>query len=449
MDKQGIRKLLNLDVASTSPTIIIYSEQVTNRLNYVCRFIFEHVLKIKYVVTSGRDEFESSGFYKINYSHSLSPQAFHILPQGLLFQKGISEVKPSVKKKNNSIYFFNNSGSDLHFDIFSAVFFMISRYEEWQPFKPDVHGRFELSHSLLYKNQAHLMPVVDHWIMELRASLARFYPGIVLPVLEFKTISTIDVDNLFAFSNKGFLRTTGGFLKDVMKGDFKNFKQRLNIIRHPDADPFDIYESFTKYCKDINVPLIYFFLFRSGTKFDRTINPQSSVFKTVFKKIKSNNGIIGLHPSYFTVNTKTRLSSEVKDFSNALNNEVILSRQHYLRFNIQTTPIQLLNEGIVADFTMGFASGAGFRAGTTHPFFYYDFHNEMDKDLLMVPFCAMDGAYTVYMKNTTAEVAEALQKLKNEVKKVNGLFITVFHERTFSEDLYPGFGQMYKSVLKD
>jgi hypothetical protein len=102
---------------------------------------------------------------------------------------------------------------------------------------------------------------------------------------------------------------------------------------------------------------------------------------------------------------------------------------------------------VKADFSMGFASGAGFRAGTTQPFYFYDFKKEEGTEFLFVPFCAMDGAYFVY-NNVSAETAfKELLSLKNEVRKVNGIFLSVFHERTFAEHLYPGFGEMYKKLL--
>ena len=34
------------------------------------------------------------------------------------------------------------------------------------------------------------------------------------------------------------------------------------------------------------------------------------------------------------------------------------------------------------------------------------------------------------------------------VKKVNGFFITVFHERTFSNQLYPGYDQVYNNLFQ-
>jgi hypothetical protein len=102
--------------------------------------------------------------------------------------------------------------------------------------------------------------------------------------------------------------------------------------------------------------------------------------------------------------------------------------------------------GISLDFTMGFATEPGFRAGTSHPFRYYDFASEQACDLIFMPFCAMDGAYTVYGDADTGNAYDSLRSLAAEIQKTGGFFVTVFHERSFYDHLYPGFGDLYKKL---
>jgi hypothetical protein len=447
IDETALHKLLGLGDVSASP-LLIYSDQTNSRFTYVCEFIFNHGLKINHALTNDLKEFEASTLFKINYSDKTIDSAFQILPSDLLAEINISENKPQPEIKNEMIYFFGNKQNEnIHFDIFSAIFYFISRYEEWQNFEKDIHDRFELKESILFKYNFHLKPVVDIWIEELKNALVKKYPALIFPKKVFKTISTIDVDNLFAYKNKGLFRTAGAALKDLLKFDFQNLKRRLSVTGNKTHDPFDIYESFSKYCNENKLPLIYFFLFKTGTKYDRTVNPNSESFKNVFEVIKKNKAFIGLHPSYYSAGDVTKLSGEIDLFSDKLSAKVTLSRQHYLRFDIRKTPVQLMSRGILADFSMGFASGPGFRAGTSQPFYFYDFNLEKKIKLLMVPFCAMDGAYFVYSHISAAEAYQSILKIKEEIKKANGLFITVFHERTFAGHLYPGFGEMYKKLL--
>ncbi|WP_317900141.1 DUF7033 domain-containing protein [Aurantibacillus circumpalustris] len=443
-----LKTLLDLNVEEADSLFIIYAEQPTKRFSYTCGFIFNHFLKSNYKITSDVLEFKTSKHFKINYSHQKIEGAFQLIPQGLLNEIAITPIKPIPSFKNEMIYFYeNNIENVFSYDVFSAVFYFISRYEEWQDFKPDVHGRFEADASLLFQNKFHLKPVVDSWITELTESLKDFYPTLNLPAKTFKIISTIDVDNLYAYRAKGLIRTIGAGIKDMLKLDFKNLKERILVISGRKKDPFDIYEDVSNFCFESKIPLIYFFLFRTGTKYDRTVNPETSCYQSVFQSLKKNYALIGLHPSYHSSVNKDLLISEKNKLTEKVEEKITLSRQHYLRFNIRTTPKQLIENGFDTDFTMGFASSPGFRAGTSHPFYYYDFEVEQSNSkLLFVPFCMMDGVYTVY-KNTSAEAAYTeMLTIAKEIKKVKGLFISVFHERTFFDHLYKGYGTLYKNL---
>ncbi|MBK6522785.1 MAG: hypothetical protein IPG08_10850 [Sphingobacteriaceae bacterium] len=75
-----------------------------------------------------------------------------------------------------------------------------------------------------------------------------------------------------------------------------------------------------------------------------------------------------MHPSYETVNNDELLKQEFDIIRNNSGSAIQISRQHYLRSNIKTTPKQLIANGVRADFSTGFAAGAGYRAGTFTPF---------------------------------------------------------------------------------
>lgn len=443
-DITRLNDLINVAAHADSPRLLIYSDRISNRFTCVCDFIFNRVLGVKHELTTDFTAFKNSASFRINYSDETVTSTVQIIPNSLLFETEIRAEKPAPVVRNGKVYFFQTS--DREFDVFSAVFYFISRYEEWQEFKKDAHGRFEAAESLLYKNNVHLQPVVDQWIMELKEQLMGAYPELIFPPLKFNVISTLDVDNLFAYKNKGAVRTIGASLKDLAKGDLKNFVMRIRVLRGRIPDPFDVYEEVSAFCRNHNVPLCYFFLFRSGTTFDRTVDPASGAFEKVFETLKKNGASLGLHPSYHSPEEPAQLSSEVKQFSLRSGGATRLSRQHYLRFDIRRTPSLLMENGITTDFTMGFASSPGFRAGTAYPFTWYDFAQEKSTALLFVPFCAMDGAYFIYKQHTPEEAMTSLLNLAAEIKKTGGNFVTVFHERTFSNHLYPGFATLYKNL---
>lgn len=397
--------------------LIIYSPKITPRLRYVCKFIFNQGLQINFLMIDNESEFLQSKLPKINYSVKTVENALNINPDGLLSSKEIK--KPELEYTKDT------------FDIFASVFYHISRAEEWSLVKTDAHGRF--IPETLWK-----MPLVDIWLAELKLMLSAKFRSLQFPERKFKFVSTIDVDNVYAYKAKPFYRQIGGALKDL-----KNLKARLATLISGAKDPFDEYDFQVGLSKKHNTPLIYFFLYRNNTKYDRTVDPNHLEFIKLLHHLNKNSITIGLHPSYDSSVNPNLLEEEQKLLSKNSGTEVILSRQHFLRFNIKTTLKQLIKAGIKFDFTMGWSDKIGFRAATTLPFYYYDFETESELPLLAVPFAAMDGAYYEHERVSATSAFEKLMEIAAMVKSVNGLFITVTHDRSFSDAIAPGWKDLY------
>jgi hypothetical protein len=440
---QGLENLFELNPEGKAPVVTVFAQHVTTRLEYTCKFIFHHVLKCRFRILYDITEFNKVHGVTINYSVLPVVSTLTILPSGILEEKTVPAKVPDPYFIADKLCFYPTA-SGYHFDIFSAVFFMISRTEEWASAERDHHGRFEAAQSILSKHQTLTKPVVDIWIMEFGKMLSE--KGLGLSQGKFRVLSSIDIDNLFAFSGKGFFRSFGATIRDLLKFDFINIRDRLLVLAGKEKDPFDIYSEISDFCFDKKIPLFYFFLFRTGTEYDRTVDPSSAAFKDVFEVLRECQAVIGLHPSYDSSKDKKVMTDEVTRFSKAAEKKVEFSRQHFLRFDIRTTPGILEEQGVRADFSMGFASESGFRAGTSFPFYYFDFEKNQPGSLLFIPFCGMDGVYSVYKKVAPEIALQELVALADEVRAVNGNFMTVFHERSFYDHLYPGFGNLYKNL---
>ncbi|HRD40672.1 MAG TPA: hypothetical protein PLC65_18730, partial [Bacteroidia bacterium] len=61
-------------------------------------------------------------------------------------------------------------------------------------------------------------------------------------------------------------------------------------------------------------------------------------------------------------------------------------------------------------------------------------------------FALMDGAYYIYANAKIEEAKQDIELLIEETKTVNGLFVTVFHERSFAEQLYRGWHRLYSQI---
>lgn len=445
---EELKNIFHLRPGSDAPRFVIYTPELSPRLEYVCGFIFTHVLRVHHRLSTNAADLQTKNDFAVNYSQRDIPGAYRIRPHKLLFETGVAARAPEPFFADGQLYLYHNveGASGLHFDLFSAVFYFISRMEEWQDHEKDRHGRFEARASLLFRHKLHLKPVVDQWICGFGLGLRRLYPELKLPSRIFRLVSTIDVDNLYAYRNKGFIRTLGGAARDLMRGDVGAVAERAAVVCGLRNDPFDIYESVSRFCADHDVPLFWFFLVRSGTRYDRTIDPARGAFRPVIGKLAGKH-FVGLHPSYDSSVDPRLLSEEIRLLKEQGLHEVEFSRQHFLRFSIRSTPGQLHRQGIAADFSMGFASVSGFRAGTTHPFHYFDLENEKPLPLLFIPFCTMDGAYTFYSDTDPRAAMVEQLAMAAEIRSAGGFFTSVFHERTFSNRLYRGYGTLYKNLL--
>jgi hypothetical protein len=402
--------------AAEPPGIIIYSQKITPRLKYVCKFVFNQGLLCNYLLTDNESEFISSKLGRINYSDKTFENAINISPNGLLDNGAVRQ--PIMDTGKNTL------------DIFSYIFYFIGRVEEWRSENYDEHGRF-------FDYEFVDEPYVDMQIGELKKELIQKFK-LQFKERKFKFISTIDVDNVYAYRAKPFYRQIGGMLKDL-----KNSFPRLGTILFGKKDPFDEYEMQVELSKKYNVPLIYFFLYRNNTRYDRTIDPNHPEFKKLFRFLNDKGITYGLHPSYDSSRDPSLLKSELELLAKNSGKQIICSRQHYLRFSIRSTPKELFEAGIRYDFTMGMADEPGFKAGTSLPFYYYDLATESELNLLAVPFVMMDGAYYVYEKMDTFTAYNSILGLAEKVKAVNGLFITVVHERSFSDKIAFGWKDLY------
>jgi hypothetical protein len=133
--------------------ILIYSPSLSNRFRYIIQFIFEDVTPQDYDFCSDIQDFTNYIGPKINYSNArITSEELYINSAGLLKSEGISEIEVPVLKVGNEIRLFPMEESDLKFDVFAAIFYLISRYEEYLPFERDKHRRFEANQSFAYRN---------------------------------------------------------------------------------------------------------------------------------------------------------------------------------------------------------------------------------------------------------------------------------------------------------
>lgn len=429
--------------------ILIYTHKVTPRVRYIFKHIFTRILQVEIDFTGKVEEFVAYNGPKFSYTNVALGKEFFVKSNDLLFQQGIRDVEVHMQEWEGIPCFFSTvEASEIPFDIFAASFYLVSRYEEYLPHIKDQHGRFSAAQSIAYQHGFLEKPLVDIWAYKFLEVLKLKFPDFEHETRSYQYISTIDVDNAFAYKHKSFVRTLGGFLKDASQFKIFTIWDRFAVLFNLKKDPFDTFQKAIELKKTYKVRTIFFFLIGDYTTFDTNVSASKAKFKLLIKDMV-DYARVGLHPSYYTMNDVSLLKKEKERLEAITNMPIHRSRQHYLRVSLPETYQQLIDLEITEDYSMGYASHVGFRASTCTPFYFYDLDFEIQTPLKIFPFALMDTTLNDYMKLTPKQSLGKIRDLKNEVKRVNGTFITLFHNESLSNYLrWRGWNRVYNSMLK-
>ena len=160
--------------------MIVYSHTLSPRLQYVIDFLslyFQH----PFVLTANEQAYATSQDFKINYSHKkIDNNEFYITPHVLLFENEKRNIQVRCFQQNGYTAFFEASG-EWSFDLFAAIFFLLSRYEEYLPHSKDQYGLYAHENSIAYKEGFLHQPLINIWLEDFRKLLEKKFSGIVLP----------------------------------------------------------------------------------------------------------------------------------------------------------------------------------------------------------------------------------------------------------------------------
>ncbi|MGB1031886.1 MAG: polysaccharide deacetylase family protein, partial [Flavobacteriales bacterium] len=379
------------------------------------------------------EDFTQSEGAKINYSENSKLPGLQIIPQGLLSKKGIEDFNVTYREENGHHQLFPTSDDlAIPFDLFSAAFYLVSRYEEYLPFASDSHGRFMPNQSIAFKYGFLETAVVNRYASLLQTSLQGIYPSMLFKEQQFKVVSTIDIDSAFAYRQKGLMRSLGGFAKDVSQFDWTNFRNRFKHILGKHHDPFDTYEYMEDLHRKHGVESVYFILLADYGHNDKGVSWTSRPFQELIKGINDRNEV-GIHPGYQSNFFPKKLSAEIKRLEQITHRKVKHSRQHFLMMSFPETFRRLLDQGIENDYSMGYAQEIGFRASIASPFRWYDLDAEQTTNLTVHPFAFMDATLNMYLKLSPSEAVEKVQPILAESKAVGGKLMTLWHNESFGE----------------
>jgi hypothetical protein len=429
--------------------ILVYCDHITERHRYIFDFIFGDVLVSGYRLTDRRAEFLAFDGAKICYANEKIEGGLYFKPHPLLNENGVKYQDIKVARWNDLPVFFGVEGpSAWPFDPFSVSFYLITRYEEYLPFEPDEHGRFRPELSLAYREDFLRMPLVDAIVSQLKSLLIMKFPGLDLPGRPFRFLPTFDIDIAFAHSAKGWPRATAAWMKLLLKGDFLQIKERVRTLLGQMPDPYNNFRLQIDLAAIYGHPLIYFALLGDFSRYDKNNTHRSRKFRDLLSGL-NQSAEMGLHPSYQSYLHPEILKKEKQRLEDIIQRPVTKSRFHYLRVKFPESFRILISENIKDDYSLGYSSMNGFRAGTCTPFYFYDLEKEERTDLRMHPFLFMDSAMIEHLKLTPESAIETIRELVNHVEKYGGEAVGIWHNYSLSEKgQFKGWEDVLISVFK-
>ena len=411
------------------------------------RQVFTRILGIEVSFTTKVEDFIKHSGAKITYTKQPLQNEFFVRCNDLLFEQGINDIQINIMDWEGVPCFFTTSeNSALPYDIFSASFYLLSRYEEYLPHVKDIHGRFSPKDSIAFQNNFLTLPVVDIWANKLLDRLLERFPGMEVKKPAYGYISIIDVTTSHCYAHRGFTRSFAGFLLDLVKFRIKRLFERVVVWFNPSKDPYDNYDFLIQKRKEFDLNCIFFFQLASYSTYDKNVSPNSNNFRFLIKTI-ADYCKVSLAASYSSFNDVELLRKEKKNLADVINRQVEYSRMRYNRVDVPQTYRNLVDAEFTDDFTMGYTHEIGFRAGTSFPFYLYDINMELQQPIRVHSFAFHD--YALHEETSLDTILGKVRSLYQEVKKVNGEFISVFSNELLGTDHPLDWKETYEAIIKN
>ncbi len=164
---------------------------------------------------------------------------------------------------------------------------------------------------------------------------------------------------------------------------------------------------------------------------DRVVfDGQRCTVAEMIREIDRRGWEIGLHPSWYSFDNAEEMKRQKAALEAALGKDVVSVRQHYLHYDIRTTPRVQAEAGLKYDATLGFNDNVGFRFGTCYPWLLYDLKAEKELPIMEIPLIIQDGAMLNPAKGMRLDEGMAIQyvmQITEVVQGVGGVLTLLWH----------------------
>jgi len=426
-----------------------------NQLSYVLFHLEQHVdlSPFRELVSYGNNLTSKISFYS-------SDNKLYKAIQLKYKNKVISVLFP--QNEVQSFYSMKNGKLIFHHDLLKSAFYLLSGYQETLDNVSDNMGRYRYKNSIQHKLGVITMPLVNYYfeiIIEGLQEYAMFH-GLTLKRKRlfdsFGFMLTHDVDRVDYYHwRETVLKAMQ--LVGLKPSDYKDKKLLLKATLEAvlptffpgyKKDPWWNFDELRQIEKKLDIRSVWYFLNRDGSSHDAKYILEENRIKKLIYKLISHKCEIGLHGSIKTSNSLNDLNLAKERLQNITKNEVVGTRQHFLKLSYPSTLLIQQECGLKYDSTLGFAEHEGFRNSYCYPFHPYDFENDTMMTIWEFPLAIMDTTLFGYRGLNNREIIDSSKVIIEEVKQFGGLLVLLWHNCNFNEYQHPGITDTYKVLLE-
>lgn len=410
--------------------ILIYTAVVKPRIRYIFSHFFESRMGEEVVFTSDLSTFIAHGGAKMSYGDAPLGNEFFIAAHGLLTAQGINAVEPRVFDWDGLPAFFaTQENSFLPFDFFAAAFYLISRFEEYQPFAADDLGRFASDQSLAHKHNFLDIPLVDLWFERFLSVWHAFFETDLPKRVSPKLSLVVEVPQLFAYKHKTIFRSFSEGLQDLFSFRFVLLFDRVMVLLGIRVDPLAHLYNWIEVMLQHVSSVRFFVLYTSLGVHDRSL----SVFNTTHQQgIKSISDYAATAPlaSFESSHNAAGLGADIDRFSALIHRPIKSIRQHKLALRFPYTYRLFASLGIKNDYSMQYVDAPGFRASTAFAFRFYDLGDEQQTPLTIHPVCLSESH--IRAQRFSRKMRQLFLTYKERLDKLHAPFIVSLTNESFN-----------------
>ena len=283
----------------------------------------------------------------------------------------------------------------------------------------------------------------------------------------FAVCLTHDVDLVSLNNPRQYLRRAASLFRQWRYRKDKIYRRELRIslqdfilalTRWSKPDPYCCFEQWLE-CEEAAGGHSTFFFFPDTVRkphwsdcYYRFTDPVSFQKRRItvaelIRTIDQRGWEVGLHASWYAFNDASELSYQKSQIEQVLGRDISSVRQHFLHYDIRTTPRVHTQAGFRYDSTLGFNNNIGFRFGTSYPFPLFDLEESRMLPVMEIPLVIQEGALMNNSKGLRLDEDTAFKyiaKLTDEVADVAGVLTLLWHTNTYST---PEIWNLYQRTL--